>query len=126
MRGAIAHAIANYQATVTASPDGTIRITTSRPGENPRTFVPAPQQEQQPVCTACQHFETEHDLIYMNHCGRGRFTTDPVSGDLPDGWLSNEAAYQLHLAETGQDGAEACEHALAVARAVLGQDGGQQ
>ncbi|MFB8242019.1 hypothetical protein ACFC58_36340 [Kitasatospora purpeofusca] len=37
-------------------------------------------------------------------------------------WLAHEAAYQLHLDETGQDGAEDSTHALAVARAVLGQD----
>lgn len=36
-------------------------------------------------------------------------------------WLANEAAYQLHLDETGQDGAEDSDHALTVARAVLGE-----
>lgn len=36
-------------------------------------------------------------------------------------WLANEAAYQLHLDETGQDGAEDSTHALAVARAIFGE-----
>jgi hypothetical protein len=36
-------------------------------------------------------------------------------------WLAHEASYQLHLDETGQDGAEDSTHALAVARAILGE-----
>ncbi|MFF1792642.1 hypothetical protein ACFVXQ_00115 [Kitasatospora sp. NPDC058263] len=49
----------------------------------------------------------------------------PATGLAVADWLTHEAVYQRHLDETGQDGAEDSTHALAVARAVLGQDGGQ-
>lgn len=45
----------------------------------------------------------------------------PATGLAVADWLAHEAAYQLHLDETGQDGVEDSSHALAVARAILGE-----
>ncbi|MFJ3793829.1 hypothetical protein [Kitasatospora sp. NPDC090091] len=67
--------------------------------------------------TWAQRLEAVNDYLTLVHPAVGLALAD---------WLANEAAYQLHLAETGHDGAEDSEYALRVARAVLGQDGGQQ
>jgi hypothetical protein len=45
----------------------------------------------------------------------------PATGLAVADWLAHEASYQLHLDETGQDGVEDSSHALAVARAILGE-----
>ncbi|MFG3050350.1 hypothetical protein ACGFZP_05250 [Kitasatospora sp. NPDC048239] len=60
----------------------------------------------------------------VNRLRTGTWIAAPALARPLADWLAHEAAYQLHLDETGQDGAEDSTHALAVARAVLGQDGG--